>query len=193
LPGPSDDAIINVSGAVVNYSSGATTVNSILDQDTLQVIGGSLTTSRSIQITSVLTVNGGALSAGTGITVSSGTLIYDSGTIGSTATLVSSALTIAPAATGAASFVLYGSNSLAGNVSAGQTLTLETNSGYNTTMTTADGADERRHHPTRLHDQLWLFPVDQQRHFYQRRLGHHRSAGRCGRLPQSQWQLKISR
>ena len=79
VPGNTADVTINVSGAVVNYSTGTLTVNSIVDYDTLEVTGGSLAIS-SQSTFSTTTVNNGAqltVMAGTtwgDVTITDGTL-----------------------------------------------------------------------------------------------------------------------
>jgi hypothetical protein len=140
LPGQSDDVVINKPGAVVLYQGGTTTVKSITDYDTLKVESGSLTTTNNVQQNNgTLQVDGGTLSGGTGIGVSSGTLNYNGGMLSGTVTLGSSALDIGSGGTGAASFVLEGSDTLSGNVAAGQTLWVQGNSVYGSASLTDQG------------------------------------------------------
>src|ERR1043166_2330790 len=89
LPGPSDDVIIDVAGAVtVTHSSGTHSVNSLLTQNAFALSGGSLTVSSTIQINNTFT-NSGALVATNGCTVnissstwgSSGTITADTSTL----------------------------------------------------------------------------------------------------------------
>jgi hypothetical protein len=138
LPGSADDVTINVTNAVVKYSSGTTTVNSITNSDTLDIQGGGLTTNGAVQINKVLTMDGGTLTVGGAFNVSTGTLNFNGGTLASTATLVGSTLNIGQNATSAATFILEGADTLTGNVAAGQTLTVQGISGVgNATLTLA--------------------------------------------------------
>src|SRR5262249_30290280 len=78
--------------------------------------------------------NGGTLG---GIALSYSTFNFNGGAPGSPVTLVNSSLNIAT--TKAGSFVLQGSDSLSGNIAAGQTLTVQANSNYSANLYVPDG------------------------------------------------------
>ena len=62
LPGPTDDVLINVAGAViVTHSSGTHRLRSLVSQNALVLSGGSLTLSSTIQVNNALTLAGGTL------------------------------------------------------------------------------------------------------------------------------------
>jgi hypothetical protein len=65
VPGPSDNAVIDVSGVTVTYSSGSRSVHSVTCNDAFVLSGGSLTVAAPSTIHQ-LTMKGGALSLSTG-------------------------------------------------------------------------------------------------------------------------------
>ncbi len=70
VPGPSDDAVINVPGVTVTIGSNVESVNSLTASDTLAISGGGLTVAANSTISGGLAMTGGTLSAnGSGVTL----------------------------------------------------------------------------------------------------------------------------
>jgi hypothetical protein len=139
-PGATDDVVINLAGAKVQYTSTTTAVHSIANYDTLDVSGGSLTTSGNITNNGTLTVEGGTLTGQGGLSVG-GTMNFTGGTLGAPATVVDATINFGSSSTAAGSLTFYDTgNHVTGTVPQNVTLTLQTNYSYNTTVTTADGS-----------------------------------------------------
>ena len=75
VPGPSDDAVIDVSGVTVSIDSGNQSVKSLTADDPLSITGGSLTVASNSMIGGGLEMTGGALTAN-----GAGTLVTVTGT-----------------------------------------------------------------------------------------------------------------
>jgi hypothetical protein len=138
-PGAQYDASISipVSGAI-SIASGAQSIDSLTDTGgDLYLSGGSLTIAANSIVSRNLTVTGGTLTPNATLNINSATPTFSGGSIGGTDTLLNSALVIGPGLTGAGSFILLGSDTLTGNVAAGQTLWVQdSNAGGNATLTT---------------------------------------------------------
>jgi hypothetical protein len=103
LPGPSDDVVIGAGASItVTHSSGTDTVNSIQNEQTFVLSGGSLAVSSTVQADGPFTVDGGTFTLSGGITSSNfvlaggtltgngviaGVLTWTSGVIGGGSTL----------------------------------------------------------------------------------------------------------
>jgi hypothetical protein len=130
LPGSTDDVLINLTGAAVNYSSGTTTVHSITDDDTLTVSAGSLTTNGGVHDNGVLTLSGGTLTATLGVTVISATVNFNSGTIsipnnGAVSLSGASVLNFATTGSGSGNFAFSsGAATITGTIPAAATVTV---------------------------------------------------------------------
>jgi hypothetical protein len=70
VPGPGDDAVIDVAGVTVTISSNVEAVNSITADDPLVISGGGLTVAANSTISGGLSMTGGSLTAsGSGVTL----------------------------------------------------------------------------------------------------------------------------
>src|SRR5262249_39505956 len=103
-------------------------------QGTLQVASGI-----NLYAGGTFTQQAGSIAVGGYLQFTHSAFHFDGGTVTGTVTLADSALTIGPDSTEAASFALYGTDSLAGNIAAAQTLTLLTSGDYSTTLAVAAG------------------------------------------------------
>jgi hypothetical protein len=125
VPGSADDVAISVAGNpmitldTTGQSSSAVTVHSLVVSDTLDLVNAALTP------TSSMTVNGG-------------TLDFNGGSIAGNVAIVDSALNIGQNSTGAALFVMYGNDTLSGNVAASQEIDVQ--SDFNTGNSNGDNA-----------------------------------------------------
>ena len=138
VPGTSDNVMITTSVAgAITISSVARSINSLTDSTaSLALSGGSLTLAVSSSISKIFTLSGGTLTPNGGLSVNSTTFNFNGGSIGGTVTLLNSALAIGTGSIGTASFVLEGSDTLTGNVAAGQTLSVQGSAvGGNATLT----------------------------------------------------------
>ena len=63
VPGPGDNAVINVPGVTVTIGSNVESVNSIKAEDHLVISGGGLTVAANSTINDGLTMTGGSLTA----------------------------------------------------------------------------------------------------------------------------------
>ena len=127
VPGASDNVTINiaVSGPIAIGSS-AQSINSLTDSTASLVLsGGSLTLAANSSMSKSFTLSGGTLTPNAGLSVNSTTFNFNAGSIAGTVTLLNSALVIGTGSTGAASFVVEGSDTLTGNVAAGQMLSIQ--------------------------------------------------------------------
>ncbi|HEV3298069.1 MAG TPA: malectin domain-containing carbohydrate-binding protein [Planctomycetaceae bacterium] len=62
VPGPYDDVLINVPGnPTINYDQGTTSIHSLVSDDPLSIIGGSLSVDTTVQVNSTFTLAGGTL------------------------------------------------------------------------------------------------------------------------------------
>src|SRR5207248_1911762 len=137
---PDDDVVIDLAGATVRYLTGATTVHTIVCHETLEVAGGSLTTSGAMSSSGTLSLTGGTLTGLGGLSVT-GPTNFAAGVLGSPATLTGGQIQFGTNSTVAGSVVCYGNVTMTGTVPANFAITLET--AWNRddcTLTAADGA-----------------------------------------------------
>jgi RHS repeat-associated protein len=143
VPSSSDDVIIDMANVTVTHSTGSDSINRLTlsgSDSALILADGTLTIANTVQVTNgTFSVNAGTLTAQSGLTINNGRFNFNGGSLTGTVTLINSALNIDPASTSAANFVLYGSDSLAGDIAPGQTLTLLTSWDYSTSLSVAAG------------------------------------------------------
>jgi hypothetical protein len=136
VPVTADDVTINVTVAGPITVSGTQSINSLTDTTAPLVLSsGSFTFAASSSVSKTFSVSSGTLTANGGLTVNSATFNFNGGSIGGTVTLNSSGLVIGTGSTGAANFVLEGSDTLTGNVAAGQSLWVQGNGTTNSSAT----------------------------------------------------------
>jgi len=126
VPTSTDDVVIVKPGVTVTKSGGSINVQSVISTAALSFSSTSMT------------ITAGPSQFQAGLTLTSSSFNFNGGSIGGTVTLNNSALVIGSGSTGAANFVMEGSDTLTGNVAAGQSLWVQgngtTNSGATLTV-----------------------------------------------------------
>lgn len=139
LPGPGDDVIISVqTDPSIVFSTGNTTIGSLLCNEDLSINGGGLTVTGDTTFNSkVFTVGGGTFGFNGIFHQSGGEFRYNSGTINGSPELSSAGLKLNGGA-GAVTFMLGGNGTIAGNIAANQTVWVRgANFGSNAQITAA--------------------------------------------------------
>lgn len=82
LPGPADDAVIDIAGTpTIRFTTGTFTVNSLTSAETFIMSGGTLTIGTASTVSGTTTVSGGTLAGAGTLTIAAGTTLNITGSI----------------------------------------------------------------------------------------------------------------